>query len=606
MGLRYPKAPRQIADGITRVNLLDPFILDGLVKTSDGTMRRTADGYLTAFANVARTGIQQYKGKELGRPDLDVVNVYRPADEVFSRDAMHSMAHKPVTLYHPTEAVTSKNWKDHAGGSTGDEVVRDGDHVRVPLVMMDQGLIDAVEKGGIKELSMGYSTDLKWGRGTTPEGLSYDATQTNIRANHLAVVPVARGGNTLRLDATMAQPNVCPNCGADIPPNADECPACEFDLTNDMALDRVPMKYCTDCGTSMMADAKFCPGCSKATKDGMPPKTCAQCGAQMKFYALACPVCQTPAPMRDAANLTARMVDANFYWIVDKVFTEQKRAQMAKSGAAMPGGRYPIATAADVENAVRDYNRTGQPADVKAHIIARAKAIGATSSLPDGWASKTNDSKGNPMSATITIDGATIAVADELSAAVITKKVTDLSRQLRDAEKTAASAKADKEEAEEEKMKQEDGFKKQIAAKDGEIVALKSQLKDAVMSPEKLDALVKDRAEVVGKSKSFLGDGFTFDGKTLDDIKRAVVASKIGDAEAKTMDAIGVAAAFKVLTAGTDTRDGFGRSGGARDIGFALHHQQSNGQRPGVRVQDAALSDYEKNLNSAWQTKRAS
>ena len=51
----------------------------------------------------------------------------------------------------------------------------------------------------------------------------------------------------------------------------------------------------------------------------------------------------------------------------------------------MADGGYPIRSARDVENAVRDYYRSGEKADVKAHIIARAKAIGAESALPDDW-----------------------------------------------------------------------------------------------------------------------------------------------------------------------------------------------------------------------------
>ena len=51
----------------------------------------------------------------------------------------------------------------------------------------------------------------------------------------------------------------------------------------------------------------------------------------------------------------------------------------------MPDGSYPIRSAKDVENAVRDYYRSGKKPDVKAHIIARAKAIGAESALPDDW-----------------------------------------------------------------------------------------------------------------------------------------------------------------------------------------------------------------------------
>ena len=51
----------------------------------------------------------------------------------------------------------------------------------------------------------------------------------------------------------------------------------------------------------------------------------------------------------------------------------------------MPDGSYPIRSAKDVVNAVRDCCRSGEKADVKAHIIARAKAIGAEGALPDAW-----------------------------------------------------------------------------------------------------------------------------------------------------------------------------------------------------------------------------
>lgn len=177
------------------MQLTDSFVVDGV--------RRTSDGYLAAFARVARTGIQVYKGSELGRPDLDTVRVYRPPEEVFSADALKSFAHRPVTLKHPNVPVTAKNWKQYAGGQTGDEVVRDGEYVRVPMIMMDAALIDAYEHDGVRELSMGYSTDIKWRTGVVDSGpdagQTYDAVQTVIRGNHLAVVPVARGGDQLRI-----------------------------------------------------------------------------------------------------------------------------------------------------------------------------------------------------------------------------------------------------------------------------------------------------------------------------------------------------------------------------------------------------------------------
>lgn len=174
-----------------KVKVLDAFLMDGV--------RKTNDGYMTAFAKVSRTGIQLYRGREVGRPDVDIVRVHRPPEEVFSNDAMRSLAHRPVTLLHPPVPVSAANWRQYATGQTGEEVVRDGDSVRVPLVIMDAATIKAVEEGGVRELSVGYSTDIKFTPGVTADGEPYDAIQTDIRANHLAIVPVARGGKELRL-----------------------------------------------------------------------------------------------------------------------------------------------------------------------------------------------------------------------------------------------------------------------------------------------------------------------------------------------------------------------------------------------------------------------
>lgn len=166
--------------------------------TLDQAPKRTADGYLLAAPKVARTGIQEYMGSELGRPDLAIVKVYRPEAEVFSRDALHSFAHRPVTIDHPPVLVDASNWKKYGVGTIGDEVVRDGEFVRVPLMLMDQDAIAQVD-GGKVELSMGYTADLVFDAGTTPSGEKYDAYQANIRGNHLAIVDKARGGSQLRV-----------------------------------------------------------------------------------------------------------------------------------------------------------------------------------------------------------------------------------------------------------------------------------------------------------------------------------------------------------------------------------------------------------------------
>lgn len=161
--------------------------------------RTTMDGYLIATPKIARTGIQLYRGAEVGRPDMAVVRVYRPASEVFAHDACRSYSYLPVTLEHPDAPVTSASWKRHAIGETSNRITRDGDAVRVDCLVRDGAAVKAIKDGAKTQLSVGYTCDLTFQSGVTPDGQPYDAIQKSIRANHLAVVANARGGSTLRI-----------------------------------------------------------------------------------------------------------------------------------------------------------------------------------------------------------------------------------------------------------------------------------------------------------------------------------------------------------------------------------------------------------------------
>lgn len=67
--------------------------------------------------------------------------------------------------------------------------------------------------------------------------------------------------------------------------------------------------------------------------------------------------------------------------------TERKKAKAA--GQTIPGTTsFPIKTKADLKNAIQAYGRAKNKAAAKAHIIRRAKALGATDMLPEGWMSE--------------------------------------------------------------------------------------------------------------------------------------------------------------------------------------------------------------------------
>ena len=83
------------------------------------------------------------------------------------------------------------------------------------------------------------------------------------------------------------------------------------------------------------------------------------------------------------------------------------RKHDAATGAAMPGGRYPIENEADLHKAIHAVGRGGGSHDaIRAHIIRRARSLGASSAIPDNWNSdgsiKESVSKESDVADTVT------------------------------------------------------------------------------------------------------------------------------------------------------------------------------------------------------------
>jgi hypothetical protein len=80
--------------------------------------------------------------------------------------------------------------------------------------------------------------------------------------------------------------------------------------------------------------------------------------------------------------------DAEAEEYLKREFSADQRKEMASKGTALPDGSFPIANEADLKNAIRAIGRASDPAKAKAHIRARAKALGKTDLLPADWVSK--------------------------------------------------------------------------------------------------------------------------------------------------------------------------------------------------------------------------
>jgi hypothetical protein len=70
---------------------------------------------------------------------------------------------------------------------------------------------------------------------------------------------------------------------------------------------------------------------------------------------------------------------------VKRQFTAAARRRAADDGAALPDGSFPIRTRADLLNAIKAHGRAADQGAARRHIIKRARALGLTDLLPQGW-----------------------------------------------------------------------------------------------------------------------------------------------------------------------------------------------------------------------------
>lgn len=159
---------------------------------------RTPEGYLCVKGIAARTGVYQYVSTELDMPGpARIVNVYKPAEELFSPESMATAIDKDVTNDHPDDLVDSTTFRDvSVGHARGYE--REGENAVVDMIIKDQSAIDDIESGKA-ELSPGYTAEYVPEAGIAPDGQPYEYVQRIIKYNHFAVVDAARAGKVARI-----------------------------------------------------------------------------------------------------------------------------------------------------------------------------------------------------------------------------------------------------------------------------------------------------------------------------------------------------------------------------------------------------------------------
>jgi hypothetical protein len=152
-----------------------------------------------AITNISREQVADYLGREipgcqeLGLDPEKIYSLYRPAEEL--EKAAATFNNVPLLTRH-VRVTPEDPRQDLVVGSTGSESVVEGGYLKNSLVVWVADAIENIESGEAKELSCSYHYKPVLRKGTF-NGQAYDIVMTDIKANHVALVPAGRAGPTV-------------------------------------------------------------------------------------------------------------------------------------------------------------------------------------------------------------------------------------------------------------------------------------------------------------------------------------------------------------------------------------------------------------------------
>ncbi len=159
---------------------------------------KTPEGFLICKdVPIARTGWQNYIGKEIGLSDENydkIVKVYRSEKEVFSSRVYASFEGKAFTDEHPSDWVTPYNVNTYLKGTAVNIRRGEGkssDLLLADLIVYNPQQIENIENKVKREISCGYECEY------VPYEGGYE--QINIVGNHIALVTAGRAGSRVAI-----------------------------------------------------------------------------------------------------------------------------------------------------------------------------------------------------------------------------------------------------------------------------------------------------------------------------------------------------------------------------------------------------------------------
>ena len=165
----------------------------------------TSEGFLLcAAAKMAKAPqVRPYLVAEFGNiegyaPD-QVIQVYTSAEELFNPKTIQSFEQVDATVTHPPgNSVNAATWSEFSVGTVS-AVRQEGEYLVADLVIKDQTLIQQIQNNQQIELSLGYTAELFFCSGISPDGCSYQAVFKQIVGDHVALVANGRCGADCRI-----------------------------------------------------------------------------------------------------------------------------------------------------------------------------------------------------------------------------------------------------------------------------------------------------------------------------------------------------------------------------------------------------------------------
>jgi uncharacterized protein len=173
-------------------------VLDSLALDRASVRTRDENGYLhVATSNISKVAVNGYLGAEipdyerLGLEPQRLYQLLRDPDEL--KKAADTFNGVPILNRH-IPVMAENPPKEAIVGTTGTDAEFIAPYLRNSLTIWDASAIAGIETEEQRELSCGYRYEADMTPGEF-EGVAYDGTMRNLRANHVALVPDGRAGS---------------------------------------------------------------------------------------------------------------------------------------------------------------------------------------------------------------------------------------------------------------------------------------------------------------------------------------------------------------------------------------------------------------------------